>query len=187
VRRKLLGLAGALVILGSVAYVAQPTGHVPPFDANLVRLAESELEGYCSGEVFWDTGGNAAAAAACRAARRGTMSEMSDLAAVSPAFCRAVVDSGWDQDVAACLEILESEQLWPTYDGGLSDAWNRARPYPQAPIHKAEMTDSRTGGHTGQVRVPPSRGDPIIPVETTETETETTTDTTATTTEEGAE
>lgn len=156
-RRRLLAVIGMLVSILAVIYVARPAPHIPPYDANLVRLAESEMEGYCAGNTFWKTqgAGNASEASACRKQHSG-MSRASDLPAVPPAFCRAIVQSGWDGDVPTCLVIMADNQLWPTYDGSISDQWNRARPYPLSslgvPGDKRAGDSSRTGGHEGPTR-----------------------------------
>lgn len=159
-RRRLLVIVGVLTIVLALAYVARPAGHVPPFDANLVRLAETELEGYCSGETFWRTQGNgdAGRAADCRAERTGTIADDVNLHAVEAGFCRAVIAEGWEGDVPACLGILEGNQLWPTYDGGITRAWNRARPYPLTAIQvpgPGASDSSRTGGREAPSRVAP--------------------------------
>lgn len=163
-KRRLLTVASVLLIVGGLAYVARPAGHVPLYDANLVRLAESKLEGYCAGQTFWNSGGNpegdAAMAGRCRAERAGTMSAKSNPVAVPRAFCRAIVDAGWESTVAECLQIMAGSQYWPTYDGGISNAWNRARPYPISalPASEAEQQDdSRTGGRVEVPRSSPQR------------------------------
>lgn len=165
-RRHVAQLAAVLLVVTGFVYVARPAGHVPPYDANLVRLAESALEGYCAGETFWNTGGrlegNAAMAAACRKKRAGKMSSTSKLAAVPSAFCRAIIASGWEGFEYECLEILVGQQYWPTYDGGITDAWNRARPYPISgvPAKKTgEQNDSRTGERVEVPRSHPQRAE----------------------------
>lgn len=158
-KRRVATIVGALILAGSVVYVARPAGHQPPYDANLVRLAESRLEGYCAGQAFWASGGdpagNASLAAQCRAERAGTMPSTTNLAAVPRGFCRAIVDSGWEGTAKQCLEILGQYQYWPTYDGGISNAWNRARPYPLAHLSTGPSQasdESRTGGRGSVVR-----------------------------------
>jgi hypothetical protein len=149
-RRRLLFIAGCLVALLAVVYVARPAGHIPPYDADLNRLAETQLEGYCSGSVFWKTygEGDGGAAAECREERAGMHEDVPNIPAVQRSFCRAVVAEGWDGTVPYCLEILQDSKLWPTYDGQLTQEWNRARKYPQPPIQVvgSEGEGSRTGG-----------------------------------------
>src|SRR3990167_10201178 len=161
--RRLLTLGGGLLVAGALVYVAQPAAHVPIYDANLVRLAESNLQGYCAGETLGNTGGegDAATAAACRETRKGDRPDTPDVAAVPRAFCQAIVDAGWrDGSQAVCIEILTANKLWPTYDGGLTDQWNRARGYPLKAISvggKPE-SESRTGDRPGQQRQDDPRG-----------------------------
>ena len=152
-----MSLAGVLVIVLAIAYVAQPTGHIPLYDANLVRLAETQLQGYCAGETFWKTqgAGDAAKARECRAERAGDSSSKIDLTQVESAFCRAIVQSGWEGSETDCLGIMATYQYWPTYDGSITDQWNRARPYPRSALQGAgpgRGDDSRTGGHGGPGR-----------------------------------
>ena len=151
---------GILAIVLAIAYIVRPVPHIPPYDANLVRLAESQRQGYCSGETFWKTQGtgNAAIAASCRRQKTG-MSDQPNMGDVPLAFCTAIVDAGWDGDVPTCLDIMVGNQLWPTYDGSITDQWNRARPYPLSalPVVGPPPDSSRTGGHEGPVRNPIGR------------------------------
>ena len=144
--------------MGALWYVARPAGHVPLYDANLVRLAESDLQGYCAGTTLWDTGGagDAAAAARCRSSEAAkTRSNSPNASAVPRAFCQALVDKGWREGtIRVCLEVLVTNKYWPTYDGSISDQWNRARPYPLKVLvtpGKIEP-ESRTGQHQEQRR-----------------------------------
>lgn len=122
-------------------------GHVPLFDADLNRLAESELEGYCAGKVFWvERGGNAEMAADCRAANP-QMDDQYNLGVVQMAFCLGARASGFSGDVTVdCLQVLEQNQLWPTYDGSITDAWTKANPYPGDVWAPPSGSGSRTGG-----------------------------------------
>lgn len=161
-RRKLLSAFGVLVMLLSIGYVARPVGHVALYDANLVRLAETGLEGYCAGIVFWSSQGtgDAAAAADCRATTTGKSTKV-DVSTVERPFCRAIVESGWEGDVATCLDIMAGAKYWPTYDGSITDQWNRARPYPRSELQGiGEPDGSRTGGRSGASR----DGNPIYRV-----------------------
>ena len=142
----------------AVAYVARPTGHIPLYDANLVRLAESPLQGYCAGETLMKTqdyAGNGAMAEACRAKNGSAMSNKPNISRVERPFCQAVVANGFNGSVDDCLEILAQNQLWPTYDGGITNQWNRARPYPRSAIQviAPKPDDSRTGGRSGPSRI----------------------------------
>jgi len=109
-KRYLLALAGLAVLAGAPLYVARSAPHIPPYDANLVRLAESELEGYCAGETFWGSQaqGNADMARDCRSRLAGQKAEAPNLPAVVPAFCAAIIDSGWEGYQWQCEEIMAS-------------------------------------------------------------------------------
>ena len=158
IKRKILIGLGLVTIVIALAYVARPTGHIPLYDANLVRLAESPLQGYCAGETLMKTqnyDGDKAKAAACRGKNAGAMSDNPNISKVEYAFCRAIVANGFNGSVNDCLGILSMNQLWPTYDGGITDQWNRARPYPRSAIQVVEPKPdgSRTGGRSGLYRV----------------------------------
>lgn len=173
--RKILGVLGIMIIVLSIIYIARPAGHIPPYDANLVRLAETELQGYCSGKVFWNTSGNGDADSAnrCRIDLANIYSNEINLVKTESAFCQAVVDQGWQGTKEDCFIILEESQYWPTYDGSISNQWNRARPYPKPVLQSnGSQTDSRTGVRPGVTREIPSRT--TTETETTPTETETT-------------
>lgn len=181
-RSKLLAFIGVLTVVLGLAYVARPVGHIPLYDANLNRLAETQLQGYCAGETFYRTNGNldgdADMAAECRETRRGVMPDKYNLRAVEAAFCAAIIEEGWAGTIADCLTIMGGSQYWPTYDGGLTWAWNRARPYPRA-LLTAPAEDGQSDSRTGS-RNAPTRANPGTPPAAAPTTTETTTTTTET-------
>ena len=146
---------GCAAIVGGIIYAAYPAGHINLYDANLVRLAESNLQGYCAGETLWKTGGteDADMTAGCRNARREQRPDEPNLSAVIPSFCQAIVDGGWGGTHADCTAIIVDNQFWPTYDGGLTNSWNRARKWPKPPLSQGSDTDgSRTGDRDGNTR-----------------------------------
>ena len=163
-KRTLAHVAGVAVVVLVVAYAARPSPHVPPYDANLVRLAETERQGYCAGVTFWKTqgGGSANQARACREEHREQSGRVNMIAA-ERGFCQGIVDQGWmEGDVPMCVDTLRSYQYWPTLDGSITDQWNRARPYPSTAIGgtSEEPDGSRTGGRPGGPGHPaPSRSD----------------------------
>lgn len=151
--KRFLAVSGVFMVLLGGVYVGRPQGHVPPFDADLRRLAETELEGFCSGLIYWQTRGqgSAADAKACRAEE--DKSTEVDLRVVQLAFCRGAREGGFPGDVVTdCLLVLQALELWPTYDGQLSEAWNRAYPYPYPNDFEAAPTDGRAqpGSRTGE-------------------------------------
>jgi hypothetical protein len=155
--RRLLAAAGILTVVLGFVWLIWPVGHIPLFDANLVRLAESDLQGYCAGETFWKTSGegSASGAAECRSRLKAQHKDVIDLQAVQPAFCQAIVDAGWEGSQQDCLGIMVDNQYWPTYDGGITNQWNRARKYPLV-FHVSPASGSqggsRTGGHGANTR-----------------------------------
>ena len=141
-----LTVVAILVIVAGFVYLMKDVGHVPPFSANLERLAESEGEGYCAGVGFW--GGNSdeerkVAAAECRT----TYTETDiDLTVVQESFCRGIVDRGYRSGVADCMNIVTINRYWPTYDGGITRSWSRKFPYPgDLILQPSSNPDSRTG------------------------------------------
>ena len=151
-KRIAANVAGIAVVLLVVAYAARPSPHVPPYDANLVRLAETERQGYCAGVTFWQTGGGDGDADLAKECRKEHPKESGrvNLVATERGFCRAIVDEGWEGTVSTCLDIMGTYQYWPTFDGAITDQWNRARPYPSTAIGgTSEQDDSRTGGRPG--------------------------------------
>jgi len=159
--RKLLGVLGFLTIIVATLYVTLPVGHIPLYDANLVRLAETELEGYCAGYTFPISNGvgDDVEAASCRRTYASRYSEVFSPSAAERAFCGAIADSGrYGTDQAGCIMTIRSGQYWPTYAGSLTNDWNRARPYPLTTgLSEAEPDDSRTGGRGVVNRNPPTR------------------------------
>lgn len=139
-------LAISTVLIGGFLVMRDP-GHIPLFDADLNRLAESELEGYCAGKVFWvERGGDAEMAADCRAANPA-MDNQYNLGTVQWSFCLGAKAAGFGGDVTVdCLQVLEQEQLWPTYDGSITNAWTKANPYPGDVWAPPAGSGSRTGG-----------------------------------------
>jgi hypothetical protein len=157
-QRRTLAVTGVVLLVGSVMYLSWPVGHIPPYDANLVRLAESDLEGYCAGDTFWKTGGmgSGSQASQCRKRLAKKRSDKPDLRVVQRGFCQAIVANGWQGTVSDCLSIMTSQQLWPTYNGSITNQWNRARPYPLvfgSSKAGSQGSGSRTGGaHGGGAR-----------------------------------
>ena len=64
----IITLAAIAVAAAATVYITWPVGHIPQYDAKLVRLVETPAEGYCSGVVFWNTqgGGSSWQTAECR-------------------------------------------------------------------------------------------------------------------------
>ena len=144
---RLLAVLGILALVAGFWLVAiKPPGHVPRLDANRIRLAETEVEGYASGFVFWDDTNNAQATAEIRA--ESAYSDEYDLTVVLPAFCLGAQAAGFQGSLKIdCEDWMVANEAWPTYNGNLSYAWNDAFPYPYSGFGgKADIgDDSRTG------------------------------------------
>lgn len=150
-KKTLLSIALVLVATGGYFIAADP-GHVPLFDANLTRLAETDRQGYCAGATYWNNQrGDAEMAAACREA--STRPDGYDAQSVLMAFCQAIVDQGWPGDpTLECYDILVGYRYWPTYDGALTDAWNKANRWPGDLFAPSTGGDSRTGDRESNAR-----------------------------------
>ncbi len=145
-----LALAGVAMVVGLFVWnFTVPQPHVPLLDANRNRLAETYEEGYCSGIAFWRTRGqgNAQQAADCREAN--SMTEKIDYEVVQLAFCSAVTEEGYQGGTENCITILQTEQLWPTYDGALTASWNDKFPYPGDTFTSTPAGDGVDDGRTG--------------------------------------
>lgn len=137
----------ALAVLMSIAYLVQPQGHIPPFDANRWRLAESHVEGYCAGVVAVQTGKADRApeiAAQCRADNAAMPAEV-DIRAAVPAFCEAI-SIGYGMSVQDCEDIVAMNKIWPLYDGGFTMTWNTTFPYPGDRILTQQPSSDRVEG-----------------------------------------
>jgi len=156
VSRKLLALIGVLTVASALLYVAQPPGHVPPYDAFLNRLAETEREAFCSGWAYIKAASQSESVALAERCRSGdgpivkvqkllltdprlkeyvppeyrTFSNEPDMEAVSDAFCFGIKSAGANLDEGQCAVILRTYRLWPTYDPGVSNQWSDRWPYP---------------------------------------------------------
>jgi hypothetical protein len=122
--------AFAVIVFVGGFLVWSPSPHVRPFDANLTPLAESYVEGYCSGITVMRNYGDPKAASLCRETSAHTAEV--DLKVVQEAFCAGVVDAGWPGSEQDCRDRLDSSLLWPTLDGEITSQWNNAHPYPGA-------------------------------------------------------
>lgn len=151
-----------LAILGIVAFVGggwlvaiKDPGHQPLIDADRTRLAETELEGYAAGWVFWELSGvgNPGRAEEIRA-ESGRNDELNP-GAVLHAFCLGAQAAGFEGSLDRdCEEWLIANRAWPTYNGRLSYAWNDAHPYPYGALGEGPgvQDNSRTGGREEIVR-----------------------------------
>ena len=158
--KKVLAVAAVVAMFGGGFFAfVRPMPPIPLLDANQTVLAESDLQGYCGGLTYMTNRGKADArqAANCRADESVVASHSNDrdLRVVLPAFCQGIVDGAWDGTVRECVSIATSYRIWPTIDGGLTDAWDDNYPYPLDGFGRQEgqtNDDSRTGDRGGNAR-----------------------------------
>ena len=147
--KKLLLFAGVatIALTGAFAYVITPPP-VPLFDANRMLLAESYVEGYCSGiMMFTDV-----PAQTCRN-DNPDMQTHRNLGMVTPAFCTAVVNSGWEGSQQDCESIMYDNLYWPLLDGGITNSWSSRYAYPlDRFLENVKPDESRTGDRKVSVR-----------------------------------
>ncbi len=104
---------------------------------------------------YWRNNGEANAERAADCRKDTQRSDDVDLSTVVNHFCRAVKDEGFMGAVSDCEGIIASRRWWPTYDGGLTDAFNKAYPYPGDRLLQPPPADnSRPGDREGFTREP---------------------------------
>ena len=147
-----LGLLALIAVIGGGWYLLHDVGHIPVYDAHLVRLAESPLEGYCAGTTFWTSQGQGDAESAARCRTTADYPAEKDLSKVVTWFCVGISTAGWQGTAQDCENIMYGQKMWPTYDGSISKSWSKSAPYPGELILVGPPDDSRTGGREGFVR-----------------------------------
>lgn len=135
-KKTIITLAAVALIVTAAVYIRWPVGHIPTYDAKLVRLAETPAQGYCAGIVYWkDSGaGSAWQVRDCLkaiAAQPKKYPTYISLSITQKYFCKGIQASGYNGTVADCVSILDSYVYWPTYNGTLSANWSQTRPYPK--------------------------------------------------------
>ena len=147
--RKFQTFLAIVVMFMAVLYVARPEGFVPLFDANLQRLAMTQQEGYCAGQVWQNS---ATSTADCR--KTDAHRTEIDLRDVVPGFCQAVIAS-ISITQQRCEEIFATNAMWPLYDGGFTQNWSDQAPYPGSILGDGPPPEDtgRTGGRDGQQRL----------------------------------
>lgn len=146
-KNKVFAFLGILAVVLTAAFVFQPEGFVPLFDADLTRLAMSSSEAHCSAVAFISGGDRATKAAECR--ETDGRSKETDLIVVTPMFCQYVSGAIESLTYTECVSIMHGKKLWPTYDGGLTASWSRSAPYPLSELESplGDLPDEgRTGG-----------------------------------------
>ncbi len=141
-----MAILGVVTLALAFAFVAQPEGFVPLFDADLKRLSMTEHEAQCAAEGFM-AGNPAEVATECR--ETNAHSTTIDLEQVTPRFCTHISSVITTLSYDDCLRIMYDMEYWPTYDGEITNAWNRTAPYPLSVLF-SDSGDQRDTGRTGE-------------------------------------
>ncbi len=143
-------IAALAILTAGAAYIIIPPPYPGIFDADLKRLAETELEGWCSGITFATTNGvgDATQAAECRTEYEGRPTDINHPIVII-AFCNGVLHGGLDTTTTQCQAILGSRGYWPTMDGEITAAFNDQYPYP-GETFRASRSDTPDPSRTGQ-------------------------------------
>lgn len=155
VTNKLLAIGGIAVLVVGFALLMMPAS-IPLLDANRQVLAETPREGLCAGKVYFRSKGRGDEAAMkdCLSLEEGDNSP--NYRQVQSAFCRGVIDAGLPIAHTQCQDVMESNRLWPTMTGTLTQSWNRRFPYPLSelgvPRGDVGGDESRTGEREGNER-----------------------------------
>ncbi len=147
--KKLLLFAGVVTfaVTAAFAYFIEPPP-LPLFDANRQLLAESYVEGYCSGQVMMTR----TPVESCWA-DNPDLATHRNLSQVVTAFCFGIVDAGWTGSSAECKQIMEDKQYWPLLHGGITSTWSSRYPYPTDRFaENVQPDESRTGIREGEER-----------------------------------
>ena len=127
---RLLAVSGILAMLGGLVLLVIPGPPIPLLDANRQLLAESEAEGVCAGQVYYQTRGAGSEAAMSDCISESDFPTEINHRRVQPGFCGGIITAGLPMTVEMCMEIMEREKFWPTLKGGLTNSWNKRFPYP---------------------------------------------------------
>lgn len=145
----LTALAALAIAVGGWFTFLRTPPPVPLLSANLEVLAESELEGYCTGRMLYRSQAGQKAASECWQELGEAHAIERDVYAVVPAFCQALVDEGWNGTKYECEQIVERYQLWPTKTGALADDWSESYPYPTDRPEEQKINNNKTTARTG--------------------------------------
>lgn len=134
--RRMLAILGLGTIALTYFWIWASVDHIPPYSSALERLAESEVEGFCSGVAFWndnESGGprdDPVPAEECRFENSTKDTEV-NLRVVIFQFCTGAKVAGYNGDVRkGCMDYIVAREMWPTYDGRLTSKFNDAYPWP---------------------------------------------------------
>ncbi len=144
-KNKVMAILGVATLALAFAFVVQPEGFVPLFDADLNRLAMTRQEAQCAAEGFMASNSEETAAE-CRETN-GLPADI-DLEAVTPAFCSHISGVITTLSYDDCLRIMYDMEYWPTYEGKITNSWNRTAPYPLSVLF-SDSGDQRDTGRTG--------------------------------------
>ena len=149
-KKILVGLGAAAIVVGAWFSFVRVPPPVPLLSASLEVLAETELQGYCTGEMLIKNQAGKASAAACWEANKANWDDVHDVHSVIPAFCAGIVVNGWNGTEYDCKSIVDKNKLWPIVDGGMAHNWNEAYPYPTERPDEQRISNHKTTTRTGE-------------------------------------
>jgi hypothetical protein len=147
-KKLLLLLAAAAIIAGGWFTLVREVPPTPLLSANLEVLSESALQGYCTGNMLALQEDGPAAAAACWETYE-EIGAQRDVHAVIPAFCRGLIDGGWNGTLAECQNIVARYKLWPIRTGGIADSWDDNYKYPTERSEEQKINTRKDNTRTG--------------------------------------
>lgn len=145
-----VGFLAVLALVGGGWFVSFDPGPVHRYDADLNRLAATELESICAATVYISSNGNGNKkdAASCREQFAHANPNVIAYDRVIPVFCTYVaprLSLSWN----VCVSIMEVNELWPARDGFIVSSWNDSNPWPgevfQVRHEEGDDPEGRTG------------------------------------------
>lgn len=147
-KRMIWTLLLIVVLVGGGFATFRDPGRIHMYAVDGSVLAETELEGWCSGSIFWSSRqrGDDKRAAQCRKDQSETMDTTVAHNIVQLAFCKGIQSEGFQGNIiVGCVDFLQNQRLWPTMDGKLTATWSDSYPYPldQFGTTEGEETEDR--------------------------------------------
>lgn len=157
-RKFITGLAIFVLIVGGGITVFWPNNFWRLFDANMNPLALTQAEAYCTGLLGPDSRFKThnPKVTECEV-ESGWDNTAPDVARSIAWFCEGIIDAKLPMSLGECIDVVDTNLLWPIQGGGLTATWNDAHPRPSVP-DQVIIDPARSGE-----RPSTNRGDSVIP------------------------